>query len=426
DGVGGGGTDGHLTFPTLGQIYFDSEGKVIEIYGAADEIKRYYQVDGWPVEPNVIGEEELREVLRVIYRTPPFFDYVDHFEPQRYIETINFLQRLGEVKAKAAIGEYFRVAAHEDPRDGMSIVFRGLFELPEEVGHMPPLGYYKGLPDPNLLPLYPLVLVKDVPLVFLEGFGGMGGMGPTPEEEFFWNFLEKGKLRDEPLRPTDEPLSLLDEFVKMESLSFGKNPSWNSSNDGKAWVIDQLLYLVSSVYRWDEEMWGNDYHRLDLMDLDDERFDWLEYDEERWQKVVDDFSKLDVRWNAELNKYTFKDGSYLPEAVKPYYRREIWRMEGSGVKAKIILERYDQRYVRVSLEEQAENGDEIKQGKFHVYYADSKKTILVRDDLDVSHGSFDQRIVIDSDTIFRLEVGSKVQVEYEIGGKVVKSEVYIL
>ena len=93
------GTDGHLTFATLGHVYIDDKGRVQDVYGGRGE----------PPNPALMPEKELRPLLRLIDKAPSF-RFGNDYDPLLVIQIVNALQPLGKEKALAAIEEYLRVA----------------------------------------------------------------------------------------------------------------------------------------------------------------------------------------------------------------------------------------------------------------------------------------------------------------------------
>jgi hypothetical protein len=50
---------------------------------------------------------------------------------------------------------------------------------------------------------------------------------------------------------------------------------------------------------------------------------------------------------VEKQRYTWEDGSHLPDVQPRSYRREIWKLEGLEGDAEVVLERRDAERVRV-------------------------------------------------------------------------------
>src|SRR5262249_49322939 len=117
------GTDGHLSFATLGWVSIDTDGKVQYVVGGR----------GQPPDPAVLPEAELRPLLRLIHTAPSYNDGYD-YNPRAVIQIVNALQALGKEKALAAIDEFLRVSPG---REGVFLVLRVLFDVPSDPGHMP-------------------------------------------------------------------------------------------------------------------------------------------------------------------------------------------------------------------------------------------------------------------------------------------------
>jgi len=283
------GTNGHFTFPTLGCIYIDAKGKAELIYGGDK-----------PPQQQAIEEQQLRQLLRIIDRAPPLDGR--RFDPLPVIQIVNALQGLGKEKALAVIDEYLRVAPRWqcDAREGLFVVLRVLFEIPQDIRTMPHM--YMGEPSPTnpgdatRLPRFPVVLVDDIPLFLISGYSLVGV--PQSVEEHVEYFRKQGRLRAKPLRPTNVPLSVLDQLQPTFRWFYGVDERWRV--DGKLMIINQLLRLVDSVYRLDPDREGH-------------RFSERKQLENRWKSLVVEFDKLNVRWNEQKHRYTFKDGSTLPD-----------------------------------------------------------------------------------------------------------------
>ena len=121
------GTHGHLTFPTLGCVYIDEDGQALYIYGGGDA----------PPAPTILDERTLRSLLPTINRAPGLFGH--SYNPRAIIRIVNALQPLGKKRALAAVDEYLRVVSPHDrnPRDGLFLVLRVLFDVPKPPGYMP-------------------------------------------------------------------------------------------------------------------------------------------------------------------------------------------------------------------------------------------------------------------------------------------------
>ena len=123
------GTKGHLTFPTLGYVCFDTNGRTHEVFGGR----------GQPPKSSLFTEDELQNLLRLLDSAPGLDSGT--FDPLTLIQVVNTLHPLGREKSLAAIGEYLRVsrpwADFLGPRSGLFLVMRVLFDLPDGMGPCP-------------------------------------------------------------------------------------------------------------------------------------------------------------------------------------------------------------------------------------------------------------------------------------------------
>lgn len=309
------GCEGSGSFPSLGQVYFDEGKKVQYIYGHR----------GAPILAKTIKEKELRRLFQVLDKLPRCEGH--DYSPLPIIRAVNSLQPLGKEKALAVIDEYLRVASHFHckAREGLFLVLRILFKLPKE-GVMPPMVI--GQPDPEepknskLLPRFPIVLIKDVPLFVVNGYT-LGGMA-QPVEDHVKYFRKNGILRGAPLQPNLEPWKgpeLIENY-------------WNNELTHAA-VKDrgkeQVLRLLKTVYR----PVAKDNKVMKQSRL-----------EERWAGLKAASSKLKIVWDAKKLNYTFKDGTQLKEKKIARYPNHIWK---SSVPT-VTLQRVNSNQVNVKLQ----------------------------------------------------------------------------
>jgi hypothetical protein len=393
------GTNGHLTFPTLGQVYIDDHDKVQYIFGGRTKFLSAGKVT--PPDPNLFEENELRELLRLIDKAPALMGR--EYNPLPIIQIVNTLQPLGKEKALAAIDEYLRVASYFDSeaREGLFLVLRILFDVPEHPGYMPRIyaGASSPPPDyPKLIPRFPIVVKADIPLLLIYGYTFAGC--PEPVEAHVDYFRKNGKLKDKPLLPTNDPLSILEQFEQSPQWLFGVTSEWPEPEHGKVLIIDQLLRLVDSVYRIEPDRYGS-------------RFQRCAYDHSLWTKILTDFKALDVIWDPNKNIYTFKDGTYLPPVPVKHYRRQIWPLPSLGRASRLILERLDKKWVDVILERSDEKRKKFKPGKIRVYSVKNKAEPVAEFSVDrpmVKSNSYESRTV-------ELPEGQKLQAELSRGNK---------
>jgi len=317
------GTDGHLTFATLGCVYVDKAGKAQYVYGGR----------GSPPDEKAFSEKELRRLLRIIDKAPGY-DSAYGYDPRRIVESVNALQPLGKEKALVVLGEYLRVASHfhDSGREGVFLILRCLFDVPADPGFMPHMRC--GAPsmsppeDPKKAPRFPIVIQGDVPLLLIAGYN-LAGFPEQPESHL--EYLRKhGQIRKQPLVPTNDPLALLKEVTDIDWLRKSAHGEY------ELLVANQLLNMTDSVHRMEPAQYGMKF--------------WVDKDVERhWKEIQDKVTKLDIRWSRDKQCYVFKDGTRLPERVSKIRQREIWKLDGLNGEAEVIVERIDAKHVSISL-----------------------------------------------------------------------------
>jgi hypothetical protein len=224
------GTNGPETFPTLGQVVIDDDGKVQHVFGG----------EGSPPAQGMLNESDLRFLLQLIDDVPsPWHAGSD---PRRLIRAVNALQPLGKDRALAAMVEYLRVSDDNSiSSEGEFLILRSLFDLPPGTERFPDMhiGDISGPGIPAPTPRFPLLIVDDVP--FLMAYGG--GLGGTPErvEKDLPYFRDHCQIRSQPLTPTDQPLQIYDELLRQV-------PNWRDT-DHQSILVEELLRLVETVYR---------------------------------------------------------------------------------------------------------------------------------------------------------------------------------
>jgi hypothetical protein len=317
------GADGHGTFPTRGSVYIDKDGKAQYVFGGR----------GTPLAPEVMAESDLLPLLRLIDRMPSY-NSGHAYDPSVVIRVANALHPLGKDKALAVVQEYTRVADWETPApEGLFLVLRVLFDVPADPGHLPVM--YVGAPGPappedlTLLPRFPILLVDDIPLLLVSGYS-LAGQAERVESHVE-QLRDRGRWRAQPLTPTNNPFRSLAGYEQAYRLAYGQGPE----EGHQVMIINQLLRLVDGVYRLPPDRNGS-------------RFAGGGNIAERWQRLTADATKRAIRWNVEKQRYTWEDGSHLPDVQPKAYRREIWKLEGLQGEAEVVLERRDEKRVRVN------------------------------------------------------------------------------
>lgn len=283
------GTEGHLSFPTLGRIYVDRQGNAVHVCS--------YSRQGAPPDPQLIGERQLRGLLRQIDLLP---SPAGEYNPLRMIDVVNALQPLGKDKALAAIGEYLRVADYDDPAvHGIYLLLRVLFDVPEDPGFMPEMSlgalYFVEYPaNRRAMPRFPIFLQDDVPFL-LTGYGACEGFIGAPFHEVEY-FRRVGRVRSRPLTPPDNLVATFEKTTKaMDSILTDEARSKSYMPD--VVIMDQILLLLDPVYR-------------KKVDTEAPRGISMIEATEKWiREILADLSQLDVRWDRERNVYVRGDDS---------------------------------------------------------------------------------------------------------------------
>jgi hypothetical protein len=340
------GTDGPGTFPTLGEVHFDDKGRVGLAYGGPSI--RGVPTD--PPEPGVFNEAELRALLRLIDQTPDLRG--ETYDPLPVIHVVNTLQALGKDRALAAITEYLRVVSETTGgHRGLFVVLRVLFDVPADPGYMPRM--FVGGPWPRepkdlrRVPRFPAAIVGDVPLLLVDDYEVSGD--PESVASHLPYFRQHGRLRSKPLIPVADPPAVVDEFCRSLLWLYDDEPvdpapgkasgarvSPVDIERGMRLAVNQILRLVRTVYRIDDEGWEpGTIESADGMAA-------------RWGRIAADLRKLRIQWNPARCCYTFADGSCLPDL--PHYREQVWRIRRGPVCAGLSVQRRSSRTVEINFE----------------------------------------------------------------------------
>jgi hypothetical protein len=266
------GTNGHLTFPTLGWVILDG-GEVRAVAGGK----------GTPPQPSLFKEADLCILLRVLDKVPDPMRV--RWNPLPVIQAVNALQPLGKEKAIAALAEFGRVTAvartpdELRAKDWEGIENMGLYVVLNTLFDAPPLP--EGYPS-----WFDWALVGDVPLISRP----RGGAAPSGfRHADLEHYRSKGMLRPRPLRPVDHPWRLLGRlsFPDRGTPGLGHEPGREIS---RLDAMDELLRLLEPVYPTESGRLG---YKQPLDGIP----------EEGWQKVVRDLETRDIRWDPRRNCY---------------------------------------------------------------------------------------------------------------------------
>lgn len=359
------GTKGHLSFPTLGCVYIDTNGRTQEIFGGK----------GQPPKSGLFAEDELQNFLRLL-GTSPGLDG-NSYNPLPLIQIVNTLQPLGKEKSLAVIGEYIRVSdewsGFSEPRYRLFLVLQVLFDLPDEID--PSQAGRFGMPIPpgpknaHQIPRFPVALVDDIPFMLVGGYV-LAGMA-TPMEDVLKFFRTNGHLHSHALMPGNDPLAALkhlttstqwiyadSRLAQSGGISFGDEIT---NEREKAMLMEQLLRLIDSVYRLPTDVYGN-------------RLPYGESPESAWQKVLAEVSALKIKWDPHQKMFVFQDGTHLPKLASKIHQREIWRLAGMGFEdAELVLERKSDDWVDVTVTLAEKAGANLKPATLMLYSGDEKE-----------------------------------------------------
>jgi len=394
------GTEGHLTFATLGCVYVDKAGKAQYVYGGR----------GSPPDEKVFSEKELRRLLRIIDNAPGY-NSAYGYDPRRIVEAVNALQPLGKEKALSAVGEYLRVASgfHDSGREGVFLILRCLFDVPADPGFMPHM--YCGAPlmsppeDAKKAPRFPIVIQGDVPLLLIRGYN-LGGYPEQPQSHLEY-FRKHGQIRKQPLVPTDDPLALLKEVSDIDWIRK------NSPNGyDKLLVANQLLNMIDSVHRMEPARHGVKF--------------WVDENVERhWKEIQDQVAKLDIRWSRDKQCYLFKDGTRLSEPVSKIRQREIWKLDGLNGEAEVIVERSDAKHVFISLQWSGKIVPGLPKHELTAFVKKDKNRVLEKTSTSSVAGTANNEAHRSESFIVELPEGAEIQVRIVVGKRDETSPVYV-
>jgi len=390
------GASGHLTTALLGQVYIDKDGVVEHVFGK-----------NTPPPKRMFAERELRSLLDALGHVPSYNSGWE-YNPRNVIKAVNLLQPLGKVKALAAIDEFLRVTSHlhDERREGMFLVLRTLFEVPDSRstlfsapknrGYMQPMQVGGSRPkapdDPKLLPRFPISIEGDIPFLLVRDFSS--SLDPEQPESHVAYFRKNGQIRAEPLAPSNRPFRALESFAKSPRWIYSEPDGFDGDDDGQLFLGVQLLKLLESVYRFDP-----DYDK-GLSDAEADRAVGTIF-----AKAAD----LEIHWDSSAHKYTFVDGTSLPEPEHKHYFREIWRPMVVGLDVELILERVGPGDVSARVKGTHSAGEPAPIAVLQVFEPDAEDVVLVRFSVGGSTRATATR------NRFRLKEGRQVQVRLAVG-----------
>src|SRR5262249_10831155 len=141
--------------------------------------------------------------------------------------------------------------------------------------------------------------------------------------------------------------------------------------------------------------------------------------------ISTEVAKLDIRWNAEQCRYTFKDGTSLPDPVQKLYRRNIWPIEGLNGEAEVLVVRENEQSVLVTLSWEGKAHAQMPRVKMEMF-APRNRSVALEKSIGMCSplcGTDDQPRVDTSHTV-ELAEGEAMQVQLEFGQAKKLSPVY--
>lgn len=161
------------------------------------------------------------------------------YHPGYVIQAVNSLQPQGKEMALGQIDSYLENRGKGKVAYGLFWVLRVLFEAPAERGFPPVRIGQPNIPPPVetwRLPRFPIVMIRDVPLLVVRGYL-LGGL-PEPVEEHVAYFRAYGTLREDLLAPPASTAGIEEEFLQL----------WDSAY-GDAYVQEALKAVTAQIRR---------------------------------------------------------------------------------------------------------------------------------------------------------------------------------
>jgi len=146
---------------------------------------------------------------------------IEDYNPSYIIQAVNSLMPLGKEAALTQIDSFLRNRDGRKNAYGMFWVLRVLFEVPSN--HFPPVRigrpYPPPPPDPAKLPRFPIMIVKDIPLLVVRGYD-IGGL-PEPVMSHVEYFRKYGVVRGQPLAPPATSDGVEQKFLHLWKTAYG-------------------------------------------------------------------------------------------------------------------------------------------------------------------------------------------------------------
>jgi len=225
----------------------------------------------------------------------------------------------------------------------------------------------------------------------------VGGVGfPTPQEEI--PYFRRLAIRSKPLNPTARPFAAIDEFTHSPRWYFKPRDEFaRIAVDSLPNELDtQAARLLSGVVRYEEDPCGC------LQPADQGAA-------ERIRRRAE-LSRLRIRWDADRCRYTFTDGTTLPEIR---HERFSWKPSLPGRTIEFTVQRMNPTCIQMGLSESWQSGT-TPVGNFKVYDVKAKAKPLY--DFGLFGGSTGVSLC--------LKEGTEIQAEFKFGETIQRSPVY--
>jgi hypothetical protein len=340
------GAAGPMQVATLGQIEINGAGRVAQVFG-----------QGAPPPDGMFTEPELTTLLQVLYHLNELHDLRRAYNPRLIIRAVNMLQPLGKERALAAVAEYVRVSNEDTDfhaSESLILVLRTLFEVPTV-----PTTFYENdkpqlpgvmLPhsdrsEPSVakqLPRLPIMIAGDIPF-FLDGRANFAS-GPGPQPLMHVDYFRKyGTIRAKPLAPTNKPMAAIERLIESPPLWKPQMGTDHKIGEMERGLYDQALRFLDTVDRRepDEDLGYLKY--CCCANAKEEKA--LEVEN---RKIVDEASKLAVRWDAEKSLYTRLDGTFIPPFDETLHPLLTWRPAVPEFKGELLIKRLNRWYIELT------------------------------------------------------------------------------
>jgi hypothetical protein len=278
------GVDQTNRFPVRGSIGL-VKGRVVYLPG---QIRKGVSVPD-------MDEMCLRRLLNLIDRLPgvSWMEY----HPQQYIEIVNELCVLKKEQAVYVLGEYLRLSCdHQPGRDGVRLILRMLFDLPESLDF-----YDIGLGTDSLQPTnrchlrrFPVVIQGDVPFLLGGPWNLIGA--PEPIEVQLVYYRDHGVFRESKFRPSDQALELW-EGIQTNREWMALSPEYKPVYRER--MANQILWLLDPVYPLKIDRKGAKWRAQSGLGCLATNY----FDHERWTAVTNEIWKCRYHWDIRKARY---------------------------------------------------------------------------------------------------------------------------